>query len=398
MDGQRFLIDGQPYDAGDPQLQEVLARLHARSDAGRPQCLCVPDGVEMYVARHRQYIVKRMPGTGARHHPACPSFEPDMGQSGLGELLGEAIVETAPGVVELRVDFSLSRVLHPGVPRGEPRDPGEVGEPRRRMSLRALTHFLFERAGFNRCSPGMAGKRNQAVLEKYLLAAADEMIVKGHPLSGRLYVPGPFSESTMAEAARRRREKFAVLHPKDGQAPLALLLGEFRHCETTVTGRRVWIRHMPDMPILASKQIWERLERTYARYFEAKDVGAGFRPRLVMTALIRARREFTYEIDTASLMLASAHWVPVDGIDELALVQALVAEKRRFLKPLRYDARNAAAFANVLLLDAGPEPVQLHIVSRFMRDAERKAKESAIAATGKGVWVWYTDEALPAFP
>jgi hypothetical protein len=33
-----------------------------------------------------------------------------------------------------------------------------------------------------------------------------------------------------------------------------------------------------------------------------------------------------------------------------------------------------------------------------MRDAERKVKESAIAAAGKGVWVWYTDEALPAFP
>jgi hypothetical protein len=395
MEGQRILLAGQTYDISDPRLQEVLDR--TRKSAERPRCLCVPEGVEMYVAHHRQYLIKRMPGTGGKHHSACPSFEPDAQQSGLGELIGEAIIETAPDSIELRVDFPWQRGQGRSVARGKVQAAGEVKEARRRMSLRALTHFLFERAGLNRWLPGMVGKRNQGVVHKYLLDAAGEMIVKGCPLAQRLYVPEPFIESARAAIAQRRREKLAVLQPTNGQAPLAMVLGEFKSCEATALGRRLWIRHMPDVPLLLSNKIWERLERTYAACFEARDADSAVRPRLVMTALIRARREHTYEVDTASLMLASEHWIPVEGVHELPLIHALVEARRRFIKPLRYDTKNAAAFANVLLLDAGALPLPLHIVSPFMTDQERAAKEATIAACGPDAWVWYTDEAMPPF-
>ena len=59
----------------------------------------------------------------------------------------------------------------------------------------------------------------------------------------------------------------------------------------------------------------------------------------VITALIRARREHTYEIDTATLLLASDQWIPVEGVHELPLLQALINAGRYFFKPLRYDAR-----------------------------------------------------------
>ncbi|MDR0702829.1 MAG: DUF1173 domain-containing protein [Azoarcus sp.] len=84
MESQRFLISGRVYDAQDACLQAALAQAHG--SAGRPRCLCVPEGVEMYIARHRQsFLIKRMPETGKRHHPACPAWEPEARQSGLGE-------------------------------------------------------------------------------------------------------------------------------------------------------------------------------------------------------------------------------------------------------------------------------------------------------------------------
>ncbi|WP_298435054.1 DUF1173 family protein [Ottowia sp.] len=396
MDGQRFSIAGASYDAQDPRLQEALARVHDGAD--RPRCLCVPDGVEMYVARHRLYVVKRMPGTGGQHHPQCPSYEPDAQQSGLGELMGEAIVETAPGSVELRVDFPWVRMAGRGVAPGEPHDPGEVVAPRRRMSLRALTHFLFERAGFNRWSPAMAGKRSQGVLCKHLLEAAAEMTVKGQPLAQRLYVPEPFSEASKAAAAQRRRDKLAILRPHDGQSPLAVVLGEFKTCESTAFGRRVWIKHMPDVPLLIADKTWERTRRMYAAYFEVQDAGAGYRPRLVMTALIRAKREHVYEVDALGLMLTSEHWIPVEGAHEIELIHALVTQQRRFIKPLRYDARSTASFPNALLIDAGPEPVALHVVSAFAEEKERAAKIEALSRLGPAAWVWWTDQAMPALP
>lgn len=396
MENQRFAIKGRVIAADDPQLQDALADVYNTPE--RPRCLCVTGGVEMYVALHRQFVVKRMPDSGSTHHPGCPSYEPDVQQSGLGELVGEAVLESEPGRVELRVDFPWTRVIGRGVPRGEPQEASEVGVPLQRMSLRALMHFLFERAGFNRWSPAMAGKRNQGVLHKYLLEAAEEIMVKGVPLAERLYVPEPFCESGKAEAAQRRREKLAVLRPKDGQTPLAIVIGEFKLSEGTSLGRRIWIRHMPDAPLLIASRSWERIERVFAPLFEARDADTGHPVRLILGALIRARREYTYEVDAVSLMLTSEHWIPIEGVHELPLIHALIAQHRRFVKPLRYDARSAAAFPNALLLDAGATPVPLHVVSAFMDPKERAAKEKAIALGKLDAWVRWTDQPMPALP
>ncbi|UCV17805.1 DUF1173 domain-containing protein [Ferribacterium limneticum] len=393
MDSQQFVIRGRVIAADAPELQEALAQVYDTLE--RPRCLCVEGGVEMYVARHRCFVIKRMPESGSTHHPGCPSYEPEARQSGLGELIGDAVLESASGQVELRVDFPWTRMAGRSVQRGELREVAEVEVPRRRMTLRAMLHFLFDRAGFNRWSPAMAGKRNQGVMCKYLLEAAEEITVKGVPLVQRLYVPEPFSESTKAEIAGRRREKLAVLRPKDGQMPLALVIGEYKGNEVTVQGRRVWIRHMPDAPLLIAAGSWERIERVFAPLFEARDADTVRPVRLVMAALIRARREYTYEIEAASLMLTTEHWIPIDGVHELPLVDALVAQQRRFIKPLRYDARSGVPFPNGLLLDAGPAPVPLHVVSAFIDTGERAAKEKMIAACKGNVWVWRTDQPMP---
>lgn len=395
MDIQRFSIKGRVLGVDDPQLQSALAQVHESPE--RPRCLCVPGGVEMYVAHHSQFVVKRMPETGCLHHPGCPSYEPERRQSGLGELVGEAVLESELGSVELRVDFPWTRSVGRAVPRGEPQDAAEVAVPRRRLSMRALMHFLFERAGFNRWSPAMEGKRNQGVLHKYMQEAAESVMVKGLALANRLYVPEPFSEAAKAAVAQRRRKKLAVLQPREGQIPLAVVIGEFKAADATPLGRRVWIKHMPDAPLLIAAKAWERIERVFAPLLEARDADNGHKVRLMVAALIRARREHTYEIDVASLMLTSEHWIPVEGVHELPLVQALVNQQRRFVKPLRYDAKHAASFPNALLLDAGAVPIPLHVVSDFLDPKEQAAKALALKNSDEKPWIWHTNEPMPAF-
>jgi hypothetical protein len=175
-------------------------------------------------------------------------------------------------------------------------------------------------------------------------------------------------------------------------------MGEFKQCELAAGGRRVWIRHMPDAPLVAAEKVWQRVERVFAPLLQARDADTGYRVRVLLSALVRARREYTYEIDAVSLMLASADWIPLDGVHEIPLVQALVEQRRRFVKPLRYDARSAAAFANALLVDVGAAPVALHLVSSFMTRTERSAKEQAICRAGTGTWVWNSGDRMPAFP
>jgi hypothetical protein len=395
-DAQRFSIRGRVVHGDAPEFQAHLAEVYETPE--RPRCLCIPGGVEMYVARHSKFVAKRMPGTGCDHHPSCPSFEPEPQQSGLGELVGEAVLELVPGQIQLRVDFPWTRTVGRSVPRGEASEAAEVEAPRRRMSLRALMHFLFERAGFNRWSPAMEGKRNQGVLHKYLLAASEGILVKGVPLGERLYVPEAFNESTKADAARRRRDKLAILRPREGHSPLAVVIGEFKVSESTALGRRVWIKHMPDAPLLAANKTWERVERVFAPLLEARDADSGHKVRLVMAALIRARREHTYEIDAASLMLTNENWIPIEGIHELPLLQALAVQQRRFMKPLRYDAKSAAGFPNALLLDVGPVPLPLHVISDFMTAKDRSEKEKAVRSGEAASWLWRNTEAMPPLP
>jgi hypothetical protein len=118
----------------------------------------------------------------------------------------------------------------------------------------------------------------------------------------------------------------------------------------------------------------------------------------VIAALIKARREFTYEIDAASLMMTSEQWIPAEGVHELPLIDALVRQRRRFVRPLRYDASGTEAFANALLLDAGPQPLALHLLSPYADERSRAARLRAIEREPNEAWVWQTDQPMPELP
>ncbi len=398
LEPTRYIIKGRTCPAADPGLQDALAQVYGSPE--RPRCLCVPGGIEMYIARHAEYVVKRMPDTGHRHHPTCPSFEPEPGMSGLGELAGVAIIEHAPDQVELRTDFAMSRLPGKPVPRGEAViDPAEVHVPRKRMSLRALLHFLFERAGFNRWYPAMEGRRNQGVLHKYLYEAARGVMVKGASLGERLYVPEPFRVELKDEIGERRRKKLALLlSPEDAvQYRMAIIVGEYNGSEPTACGRRIVVKHMPDVPLYIESKAWERVERSYAATLQARDADVPRRPRVMMAALIYAKREHVYQVDTVSMMLTTDQFIPLDGLYELPLIEALQREQRSFMKPLKYDAKSAAAFPNVLLLDCEGAPVPLHVVSA-VADAKEKALKVSALAKDPPHWIWNTDTEVPSFP
>jgi len=191
MEFSRYFINGRTFAAPDPGLQHGLARAYCTEE--RPRCMCVPDGVEMYIAKHTEYVVKRLPDSGRKHHPTCPSFEAESGISGLADIVGEAIIEHSPDKIELQTNFPISRMVGRSMPRGEATSvTARAHLSNKRMSLGAVLHFLYERAGFNRWYPAMEGRRHQGVLHKYLTEAARGVVLKGTALDERLYVPEPF--------------------------------------------------------------------------------------------------------------------------------------------------------------------------------------------------------------
>ena len=179
---------------------------------------------------------------------------------------------------------------------------------------------------------------------------------------------------------------------------MAILVGEYNGSEATNFGRRIIVKHMPDVPLHIESKTWERVERSYGAILQARDAYVARKPRVMMAALIYAKREHVYQVDTLSMMLTTDQWIPLDGLHELPLIDALQREYRAFMKPLRYDARTAAVFPNVLLLDCGKAPMPIHVVSPFAESKERALKERAVAIGREPVWVWHADKDMPPLP
>ena len=175
-------------------------------------------------------------------------------------------------------------------------------------------------------------------------------------------------------------------------------MGEYNGSEPTNFGRRIAIRHMPDVPLFMEHKAWERVERIHGAILQARDADVARKPRVLLAALIYAAREHVHAVDTLSVMLTTDQWIPMEGLHELPLIEALQREQRAFIKPLRFDARTSAIFPNALLLDCGGSPVPLHVITPFAEAKESALKRRAILAHGAAMWVWHTDKEMPALP
>jgi hypothetical protein len=394
----------------DQEWQSILERAYARGL--QPLCLCRPCGVPMYIARYDQFVVKRMPETGHRHHPSCPSFEQLPGQSGLGEVLGDAVLERSPDRVEVLLDFPLCR--RPGRPApaaGSGSQPSEAVAHRRKLGLRGLVDLLLQRAGFNRWYPRMQGKRTWFVVRKHLLVAASEIEAKGMRLSDRLFIPEPYSLDQASEIAGRRAQAMAILLSPDSDASfrLMLVMSELKEFSATEVDYRIVLRHMPDCPLYMERKAGDRFKAIFERSFEAwahqrsAEQGGHVDParlRFLFCGLIRAKHEDHFVVDTATLVLFTANWIPIEHPYERLLVDELVGQQRRFLKPLSFESRRAAAYPNAVLLDTGDTEIALDILTPFMSDRDRSAKQLAISRRQKPAWVWSMQEelSLPPLP
>lgn len=399
---QRIFVRGRLFEDNDPALQDALAALYESPE--RPRCMCVPEGVDLYISRrHSGYILARMPGSGDQHHPTCPDYEPNPVLSGRGVLMGEAIVERSPDLLEIYIGFALSRGVGSPIARGTPSPPKDVHPPRQRMSLQAVVHALYEHARFNRWYPSMAGIRSQSVLCKYLTEAAGRILVRGEPLAKRLYVPEAFNADRKDEIANRRRETLAFLNgtAEAREHPFAMVIGEFKEVREGVGGRTILVKHMPDAPLHIETRAWERIERVYRHCFEAPEADVPKKPRILLAALISARRENIYQVERFTMMLVSAEYIPLTGAFELPLLDKLLAENRIFIKPLQYDAPSAAGFPSFILLDARTAEgtdYPLFVSSSFASDKEKVLQTKAIAAVSPGVWIWETGSSIPPLP
>jgi Protein of unknown function (DUF1173) len=348
-----YLIDHRRFEAGTAEFAEAIAAAHAAHQ--RPRCLCLVDGVEMYVARlagtNEGYIVKRMPDTGSRHAPDCPSYEPPPGVSGLGQVLGSAITEDpATGETTLKLDFSMSKIAGRSAMPAAGGDSDSVASSGTKLSLRGLLHYLWDQSELTRWQPGFAGKRTWSTVRKHLLLAAENKIARGDALRSWLYIPEVFSvEQRDAINARRMMQWTQAIAMPGRPQHLMLMIGEVKEIVPARYGFKAVVKHVPDQAFALDEQLYQRL----GRRFESALVlwGAASDIHMVMIATFSVSAAGIPNIVELSLMPVTRQWLPVEDAFEKQLVERLVGDGRSFVKGLRYNLPADHVVASATLTD-----------------------------------------------
>jgi hypothetical protein len=393
-----YLVGGKQLETASPEFAEAIAAAHAAHE--RPRCLCLVDGIEMYVARlpgtSEGYIVKRMPDTGSHHAPDCPSYEPPPEVSGLGQVLGSAISEDpATGETTLKLDFAMSKIAGRTTMPTVGEDSDSVASSGTKLSLRGLLHYLWDQAELTRWQPGFAGKRSWGTVRKHLLQAAEHKIARGDALRSRLYIPEVFSvDKRDAINARRLAQWSRALAAPGKPHHLMLLIAEVKEIVPARYGFKAVVKHVPDQVFALDEPLYRRLGRRFepelALWSASEDI------HMVLIATFSVSAVGMPTIMELSLMPVTRQWLPVEDAFDKQLVERLVGGARSFIKGLRYNLGAGRAVASATLTDCeGTAPV-LFTVPAGIEDSWRYLELCGCSAP---VWLWQpSSEIMPALP
>lgn len=363
-----FAIADQIIDrsrSDDDYLQPLLAAVH-RSSEHRPRCLCSASetgGVDMYVARvGGRYVLKRMPGTGPHHAPACPSYTPPAELTGLAPLIGTAIREQpTTGITRLALGFPLTRKPGRATAGASTVTAGAVEPDDARLTLRGLLHFLWDEAEFTRWVPAMAGRRNWPAIRKHVLAAAEAKTTKARDLRELLWLPEPFTAAEKSEIAARRAVAFAPLAAAYRSRKLMLALGEVKDIAPARFGRyKLMIKHAPDCPFIVEPELLAHLRRTFSTELALHQALSD--SKLIALLTFGVTTTGIAVVDQIAVMTVTAEWIPFESVFEHALLAGLVAHERRFTKSLRYNQHAARPLASLVLTDTDP-PAACYLIN-----------------------------------
>ncbi|RWF84103.1 MAG: DUF1173 domain-containing protein [Mesorhizobium sp.] len=385
---RRIRIGGVDVAFDSEPPAKLLADAFTRRE--HPLCMCCPEGVPMYIARFgNRHILKRMPDTGPQHDVDCDSYEPPAGLSGLASVEGAAIVENIEdGTTSLKLGFSLSKLAGRAAPvTGESAEAGEARTAGTRLSLKATLHFLWDRAGFNRWRPAMAGRRNWAVLRKFLLDAAAASTAKGKPLAHSLYIPEMFDAKREEAIARRRAEVLSrALQASGNRRSLAILIGEVKEIAPSRIGARMVVKHAPRFPFMLADDVARRMKKSFANELALWDANAEWH--LVAVATFGIGPAGIATIEAIAVMTVNENWIPVETGYEAMLVERLTRNGASFVKSLRYNLPTAQPMASLVRAREGGQSMAMYLIPDDADPAWRTTLRELIDESGMQCWVW----------
>lgn len=395
---RNFMIGDQTVDESSPEFRLLLP--HAYEQRLRPMCMCKEPPVAMYIARlEDQYLIKRMPLSGRDHDPACLSYEPPYELSGLGPLIGNAIQIDASGKADLKLDFPLTKRGPRTTPdaSAEKEEPGIRGEVRK-LSLRAMLHYLWEAGELTEWRSRWAGRRGWGRVRTSLINAASQMTARGGSLSDVLFVPEVFHpDDKDGIAVRRATALKSIQATGSGPRKLMMIVAEVKEFSAAREGHKIVVRHLP-FPLMIEDGAWGRLAARYETELELWRLSEALH--LIIIATFGVSTAGIASAEEVALMVVNEHWLPFEDIHELRLLEKLSHFKRKSVKGLRFNLARDVPIVSVTLPEQKPGPVAMFIVPASAGDDYEQALTNMIDMRPEiAPWVWRVAESdIPPLP
>ena len=383
----------------DPETRDGQALLaEAYAERVRVVCLCRRTAPELYIARHgERYLAKRLPGTGHLHAPGCVSFEPPEELSGMAHIRKAIRVDETSDTAHLTLAFPLTQSgkrMAPPPMAGSPQT--EVNDKPGKLTLLALMQLLWHEAGLTTWVPAMAGKRSWYIVRREILKAARQMEAKGFRLADRLFVPEPFSLQHKEEISARHGEFLNRFTPIPGQPKaLGILIAPLKAHTATAYGGKLTFTHLPEMPVFVSGEMYARICEKFAGRLILADQLEGAKP--ILAGLMGYSESGYPQLHEAALMVVTPEWLPVESARDAQVIAALVEQKRRFQRQLRFTLKADAPIATAVLTDTAQPHALFATPPQDVTDSAGRMAQAAEEGVYQS-WLWDHAGPPPVFP
>lgn len=379
-----------------------LERYHGND--GDVLCMCRHDGIPMGVGRRQvpvivYYLYPLHRSDPARHALGCPHHVP--AQTSTEDVKSVPIIEIKEGKIRVNLGSPLYRGKPvAGQDTKEDNKPNESNDNRKaspRGRLFTLLEVLWSEAELNMWSPWFEGKRHYNVVAYRLKQAAADIQVRQRDLAPLFHIPPKY---TPAQEKARQQERDAFLEAmreNGGKSYYGYVIGLFRD---VVPGRSesvgIQIAQSP-LRLWIPKTSWHRAVHRWFNDDEPQP------PAVMLFRVCRhegKQRPWLSVEDLAVMPLSDdKSYIPVASDYERRLAKKLVAESRRFRKPLSYEAGNDELLPDFILEDR-QDRICLEVLGR-MTDPEYRAhvveKRARYDQMKQPVW-WWDTELHPEIP
>jgi hypothetical protein len=353
----KYLISSEIVPSNSPTLQLTLAQAYAKKL--RPACLCKLPSPTMYIAKlPTGFFVKRMPGTGPEHDNDCSTYDPSDDISGLSSV-GSAIVEDPDeGITRLKFDFVLKKASGVERPIPTPQPSSTAADDPKKLTLRSTLDFLWDQSSLNKYRPEKAGKPPWAAIRHHLLEACQGKEAKRSPLSELVYIPEPFFVQSKDSIAFNRTRLLNQRFSDNGKNSLMILIAPFKSIQAARAGYSITFKHLPDFLFLVSETLHKRIIKKFQDAFDLLDALPA--TQLIAITTFSLSKAQVPSIEEIGFMNVTTDYLPFDTMSDHQLLENLQAQKRHFIKPLRYNLHPQKPLASFVLTDTQPLPTALY--------------------------------------